>query len=174
MISKLLSRSHRPSDATTMNLSWLVKLGKNVISGGHIATLPPTPAPPTFAPSPRPWFNRSVSVSVRANALVAALTDEECVAQVVGAGFVLLCLLSPVDSYMYPYISQLVTDAPAISHVGIPAYHSRNNVLHGLVDNGISTQFPQVFLRKASIRSFSSTRLEKLRMEAFRKNTCGN
>ena len=27
--------------------------------------------------------------------------------------------------------------------VEIPAYHWRNNVLHGTVDNGISTQFPQ-------------------------------
>jgi beta-glucosidase len=40
-------------------------------------------------------------------------------------------------------ILQLVTDAPAIKRARVPAYMWRNNVLHGLVDNGISTQFPQ-------------------------------
>jgi beta-glucosidase len=40
-------------------------------------------------------------------------------------------------------VKQLVTSAPAIPRVGVPAYMWRNNILHGLVDNGISTQFPQ-------------------------------
>ena len=40
-------------------------------------------------------------------------------------------------------VSQLVVDAPAIDRVGVPAYHWRSNVLHGLVDNGVSTMFPQ-------------------------------
>jgi beta-glucosidase len=40
-------------------------------------------------------------------------------------------------------IAQLIIDGPAIARAGVPAYMWRNNVLHGLVDNGISTQFPQ-------------------------------
>jgi len=40
-------------------------------------------------------------------------------------------------------VAQLVVDTPAIPHLGVHAYHWRNNVLHGLVDNGVSTQFPQ-------------------------------
>eukprot|EP01051_Picozoa_sp_SAG22_P012543 SAG22_NODE_1314_length_4773_cov_3.303594_2_plen_210_part_00 len=32
---------------------------------------------------------------------------------------------------------------PSIPRLGVPAYHWRNNILHGTVDNGVSTQFPQ-------------------------------
>eukprot|EP00300_Choanocystis_sp_HF-7_P020519 c20614_g1_i1.p1 GENE.c20614_g1_i1~~c20614_g1_i1.p1 ORF type:complete len:760 (+),score=123.48 c20614_g1_i1:148-2280(+) len=37
----------------------------------------------------------------------------------------------------------MITNTSAIPRLGVPAYHWRNNILHGLVDNGLSTQFPQ-------------------------------
>eukprot|EP01059_Diplonema_ambulator_P010942 TRINITY_DN20956_c0_g2_i1.p1 TRINITY_DN20956_c0_g2~~TRINITY_DN20956_c0_g2_i1.p1 ORF type:complete len:756 (+),score=253.23 TRINITY_DN20956_c0_g2_i1:144-2270(+) len=40
-------------------------------------------------------------------------------------------------------ISQMITNATAIDRLGVNAYHWRNNVLHGDVDNGVSTQFTQ-------------------------------
>ena len=40
-------------------------------------------------------------------------------------------------------IKQLVVDTPAIPRLSVQAYHWRNNILHGTVDNGLSTQFPQ-------------------------------
>ena len=40
-------------------------------------------------------------------------------------------------------LAQLDTDTPAIPRLTVPSYHWRNNVLHGTVDNGVSTQFPQ-------------------------------
>jgi hypothetical protein len=40
-------------------------------------------------------------------------------------------------------VAQLVVGTPAIERLGVPAYHWRNNILHGTVDNGLSTQFPQ-------------------------------
>jgi len=58
-----------------------------------------------------------LSVEERASALVAELTVEE-------------------------KVGQLVRDAPRIDRLNLPAYHWRNNVLHGVVDNGESTVFP--------------------------------
>ena len=92
-------------------------------SGGAVPLPPPpptptpTPTPPTPWPS-TPWFDVSLPPPTRAAALVAALTLSEKVAQ-------------------------MVVDAPAVGRVGLPAYHWRSNVLHGLVDNGASTMFPQ-------------------------------
>jgi beta-glucosidase-like glycosyl hydrolase len=40
-------------------------------------------------------------------------------------------------------LSLLSTSAVAIPRLSIPSYDWRSNVLHGLVDNGVSTQFPQ-------------------------------
>ena len=41
-------------------------------------------------------------------------------------------------------ISQLVTDAPAIPRLGVPAYHWWNEALHGVARAGKATVFPQV------------------------------
>eukprot|EP00912_Choanoflagellata_sp_UC4_P002052 UC4_evm8s1308 len=67
-----------------------------------------------------PWLDTNLSPSVRAQSLVSQLSVPDLV-------------------------DQLITDTPSVSINGfdLPAYHWRNNVLHGLVDNGVSTQFPQ-------------------------------
>jgi beta-glucosidase len=41
-------------------------------------------------------------------------------------------------------IGQLVTDAPAIPRLGVPAYHWWNEALHGVARAGAATVFPQV------------------------------
>lgn len=92
------------------------KACKAVVSGDRGGPAQPTPAPTPL--TSRPWFNRSLSSQERAESLVGVLTNVE-------------------------RIEQLIIDAPAIPRAGVPAYMWRNNVLHGLVDNGISTQFPQ-------------------------------
>eukprot|EP00051_Salpingoeca_urceolata_P002804 m.52925 g.52925 ORF g.52925 m.52925 type:complete len:788 (-) comp12339_c0_seq2:25-2388(-) len=65
-----------------------------------------------------PWFDPSLPREQRAKALVSAMTPQEKVAN-------------------------LVVDAPAMERLGVPSYHWRSNVLHGLVSNGPSTMFPQ-------------------------------
>ena len=81
----------------------------------------PIPTPPAPAPTPdwnRPWLDTSLPRAERVKALVGAMTLEE-------------------------KINQMVVDTPTIDRLGVPAYHWRNNILHGTVDNGVSTQFPQ-------------------------------
>ena len=73
-------------------------------------------APPP--PAPRPWFDQRLPRAQRVAALVSAMTPAEKVAQ-------------------------MVVGTPKIERLGVPAYHWRNNILHGTVDNGLSTQFPQ-------------------------------
>lgn len=68
--------------------------------------------------APPVWLDTSVARHVRVAALVAAMNTSE-------------------------KLQQLVTKTPAIPHLLVPAYHWRNNILHGTVDNGVSTQFPQ-------------------------------
>ena len=75
--------------------------------------------------TPRPWFNASLPRSQRVAALLAAMTTDEKVAQ-------------------------LVVNASAIRRLGVPAYEWRNNILHGTVDNGVSTVFPQAIGMAAS------------------------
>mmetsp|Transcript_29627 Transcript_29627/g.88644 ORF Transcript_29627/g.88644 Transcript_29627/m.88644 type:complete len:767 (+) Transcript_29627:57-2357(+) len=72
----------------------------------------------TVGPPNMPWFDPTLPTPKRAAALVAAI--------------------SPQDR-----VHQLVTDSPSLPDQAIPAYMWRSNVLHGLVDNGVSTQFPQ-------------------------------
>lgn len=75
-------------------------------------------APPSPPNQPKPWFDMSLPRAQRVSALVKAMTLDEKVAQ-------------------------LVVDTPKIERLNVPAYHWRNNILHGTVDNGVSTQFPQ-------------------------------
>ena len=72
-----------------------------------------------------PWFNQSLPRSERVSALISQLSVTE-------------------------KIAQLVVDTPRIDRLGVPAYHWRNNILHGTVDNGVSTQFPQAIGMAAS------------------------
>ena len=75
-------------------------------------------AGPGSSAAQRPWFDQSLPRAERVAALIAAMAPHEKVAQ-------------------------LVVGTPAIERLGVPAYHWRNNILHGTVDNGLSTQFPQ-------------------------------
>jgi beta-glucosidase len=103
-----------------LNCTTPTSSGEGVTSGGAVPLPPPAPTPaPVPVPWPStPWFDVSLPPATRAAALVAALTLPEKAAQ-------------------------MVVDAPAVSRVGLPSYHWRSNVLHGLVDNGASTMFPQ-------------------------------
>ena len=85
------------------------------LAGAAAAAAPAAvqPAAVSFA-----WFNQSLPRGERVSALLAAMTETE-------------------------KIAQLVVGTPAIPRLRVPAYHWRNNVLHGTVDNGLSTQFPQ-------------------------------
>jgi len=65
-----------------------------------------------------PWFDTNLSREDRVSALVNEMTTDE-------------------------KLQQLVTNAPRIPRLGVKAYHWRNNAIHGLSDNGLSTQFPQ-------------------------------
>jgi beta-glucosidase len=87
-----------------------------VLSGGAAALSHPRSL--EERPPAHPWFDMSLPRAQRVGALVGAMTLEEKVAQ-------------------------LVVDTPKIERLGVPAYHWRNNILHGTVDNGVSTQFPQ-------------------------------
>lgn len=76
------------------------------------------PVARTTTPPVAPWLNWTLPPAERAAALVKELTLDE-------------------------KIAQLITDAPSIPRLNVSAYMWRNNVLHGLVDNGPSTMFPQ-------------------------------
>ena len=77
------------------------------------------------APQSQPWFNQNLPRDQRVASLIAELTPTE-------------------------KIAQMVVDTPRIARLGVPAYHWRNNILHGTVDNGVSTQFPQAIGMAAS------------------------
>eukprot|EP01062_Namystynia_karyoxenos_P059329 TRINITY_DN50774_c0_g1_i1.p1 TRINITY_DN50774_c0_g1~~TRINITY_DN50774_c0_g1_i1.p1 ORF type:complete len:790 (+),score=201.72 TRINITY_DN50774_c0_g1_i1:72-2372(+) len=77
------------------------------------------------APAVKPWLNSTLPRDERVSALLRAMTPQEKVAQ-------------------------LGTDTPRIDRLAVPAYHWRNNVLHGTVDNGVSTQFPQAIAMAAT------------------------
>ena len=64
------------------------------------------------------YTNPDKSIEVRVNDLVSRMTLEE-------------------------KISQMQHTAPAIEHLGIPAYNWWNEALHGVARNGIATVFPQ-------------------------------
>ncbi|MCX6150919.1 MAG: glycoside hydrolase family 3 C-terminal domain-containing protein [Ignavibacteriales bacterium] len=65
-----------------------------------------------------PFKNPNLSIEERVNDLVARMTLEE-------------------------KISQMIYTAPAIDRLGIPAYNWWNEALHGVARNGLATVFPQ-------------------------------
>ena len=67
---------------------------------------------------PEPYWDPSRPVAERVADLVARLTTAE-------------------------KLGQLVTDAPAIPRLGVPAYHWWNEALHGVARAGTATVFPQ-------------------------------
>ena len=94
----------------------------SVLGPGPPLPLPRPPPPPvcsSIGPWKQcPWFDQALPRSERVSKLVGAMTLEE-------------------------KLAQLDTDTPAIPRLAVPSYHWRNNILHGTVDNGVSTQFPQ-------------------------------
>ena len=89
------------------------------------ATAAPSHAAPSQAAPSYAWFDTALPRAQRVSALLAAMTDAE-------------------------KIAQLVVGTPAIARLGVKSYHWRNNILHGTVDNGVSTQFPQAVGMAAS------------------------
>jgi beta-glucosidase len=74
-----------------------------------------------FGQAPEPgylWLDNSLTIEERAEALVAAMTMEE-------------------------KIQQLMDEAPAIDRLGVPRYGWWNEALHGVARNGRATVFPQ-------------------------------
>ncbi|BCS31860.1 hypothetical protein TBR22_A10630 [Luteitalea sp. TBR-22] len=66
----------------------------------------------------RPWFDPDRPLTERVRALVAAMTLEE-------------------------KVGQMVDQAPAIPRLGVPAYGWWNEALHGVARAGVATVFPQ-------------------------------
>ncbi|MBN1559081.1 glycoside hydrolase family 3 C-terminal domain-containing protein [candidate division KSB1 bacterium] len=66
----------------------------------------------------KPWFNPALDIETRLDSLIAAMTLEEKVAQ-------------------------MMDNAPAIERLGVPAYGWWNECLHGVARSGLATVFPQ-------------------------------
>lgn len=66
----------------------------------------------------KPWFNPTLDVEARLDSLLAAMTLEEKVAQ-------------------------MMDSAPAIERLGVPQYGWWNECLHGVARSGLATVFPQ-------------------------------
>ncbi|MBN1466901.1 glycoside hydrolase family 3 C-terminal domain-containing protein [candidate division KSB1 bacterium] len=66
----------------------------------------------------KPWFNPALDMEMRLDSLLAAMTLEEKVAQ-------------------------MMDNAPAIERLGVPAYGWWNECLHGVARSGRATVFPQ-------------------------------
>ncbi len=79
-----------------------------------------------------PWRDPSASPEARADDLLARLSTQEKVAQ-------------------------LMNHAPAIPRLGVPAFDYWNEGLYGLARNGEATVLPQAIGLSASIRSSIST-----------------
>ena len=47
-----------------------------------------------------------------------------------------------IQEVMQQLVDDFASAPPAIPQLGVISYDWRSNVLHGLVDNGVSTQFP--------------------------------
>src|SRR6185369_6650802 len=76
------------------------------------------PAVPLNPPPNAPWFNTSLPVEQRVEALVSQMTLEE-------------------------KSKQLVNRASAIPRLGVPAYNWWSEALHGAVVPGATTVFPE-------------------------------
>ena len=72
----------------------------------------------TVSPASRPWLDSSLAPEARASALVAAMTLDE-------------------------KIAQLMNDAPAVPRLDLPKYEWWNECLHGVARAGAATSFPQ-------------------------------
>lgn len=68
--------------------------------------------------SVKPWFNPAIGVETRLDSLVAAMTLEE-------------------------KVTQMMNSAPAIERLGVPQYDWWNECLHGVARSGRATVFPQ-------------------------------
>ena len=94
-------------------LGLLLGLSSNALA--QPGTLPAVPLNP---PADAPWFNTSLPVEQRAQAVVSQMTLEE-------KG------------------KQLVNRASAIPRLGVPAYNWWSEALHGAVIPGATTVFPE-------------------------------
>ncbi|MBN9588781.1 MAG: beta-glucosidase [Alphaproteobacteria bacterium 64-11] len=74
--------------------------------------------PAAEAQTPQPWFDPSLPVAARVDALVGQMTLEE-------------------------KASQMVNQARAIPRLGVPAYNWWSEALHGVANNGLATVFPE-------------------------------
>jgi beta-glucosidase len=79
---------------------------------------PPSAAPPPVTGSTPTYLNEAAPFEARARDLVARLTVEE-------------------------KVRQMMHDAPAIERLGIPAYNWCSEALHGVARAGLATVFPQ-------------------------------
>ena len=66
----------------------------------------------------RPWFDADLDAETRLDSLIAAMTLEE-------------------------KVGQMMHDAPAIERLGVPPYNWWNECLHGVARSGLATVFPQ-------------------------------
>ncbi|MEH0153384.1 glycoside hydrolase family 3 N-terminal domain-containing protein [Limibacter armeniacum] len=87
---------------------WLLSIGWTAFAIGD----------PKSDPKDRPWLDTSLSVKERASLLVAEMTLEE-------------------------KVSQMVNSATGIERLGVPEYDWWNECLHGVARNGKATVFPQ-------------------------------
>ena len=77
------------------------------------------------APSKSPWFDTSLSINARVDALITQMTPAE-------------------------KASQLVNQSRPIPRLGVPGYNWWNEALHGVARNGYATVFPQTIGLAAS------------------------
>ncbi len=96
----------------------------------------------------RNYLNTDLSFSDRARDLVARMTLEE-------------------------KVSQMMHDSPAIERLGVPAYNWWNECLHGVARAGVATVFPQAIGMAAmwDVESDASDRGRDLRPRAARSIT---
>ena len=90
---------------------------------GAVATL--TLQAQVASAPPRPWFDPDRPIAARVAALVAEMTLEE-------------------------KIGQMMDQAPAIDRLGVPAYGWWNEALHGVARAGVATVFPQAIALAAT------------------------
>ena len=81
--------------------------------------------PASRTDTPAPYLDTTLTAEVRARDLVARMTAEE-------------------------KVSQLMNDAPAIQRLGVPSYEWWNECLHGVARAGAATVFPQAIGMAAS------------------------
>ena len=98
-------------------LKWAL-LGFALIPGSALAQLGTLPAVPLNPPANAPWFNTSLPITQRVDALVSQMTLDE-------------------------KASQLVNISNAIPRLGVPGYNWWSEALHGTVLPGATTVYPE-------------------------------